>query len=186
MLLDRLLGTSHGIFFNRAGLKTLAILHERRGYTSAERLNREEVVVISSVLDMHGTAISKIMTPISRLFTLSLDAHLNDVTRNDILTSGYSNIPVHLHDHPTTFVGVLSAKSLVALNSKSEVKIGQLSLGRLPVVRPDASCQTTFNIFRERKVEMALVTERGTPHGQPLGIVTARDVMDELIGVHGT
>jgi metal transporter CNNM len=180
-LLDCLLGINHGAFFNRAGLKALVVLHERLSYSSAERLNQEEVTVISAVLDLNETPISAIMTPISRLFALSFDASLNDITRHNILTAGYSNIPVHLREHPTTFVGVLSVKSLVALNLKDEVTVAQLSLDGLPVVRSDASCQTIFNVFRDKKVHMALVTERGTSHGEPLGIVTARDVMGELI-----
>ena len=184
MLLDVLLGTTHGAFFNRAGFKSLAEIHGRRGYPSAERLNREEVAVISSVLDLNDTPISSIMTPISKVFTLSFDDYLDDVAQSSILTAGHSNIPVHLRDHPATFVGVLSVKSLVALNIVDEVTVGQLSLDRLPVIPPDASCQKTFSVFRDRKVQMALVTERGTPHGVPLGIVTARDVMDELIREH--
>jgi metal transporter CNNM len=122
------------------------------------------------------------MTPISSLFTLSSDAYLNDTSRYNILTAGYSNIPAHLHDHPTIFVGVLSVKSLVALDFKDEVQVGQLSLDSLPAIRSDASCQIMFDIFRDKKVQMALVTESGTPHGEPLGIATARDLMDKLIG----
>jgi metal transporter CNNM len=181
-LLDSLLGINHGIFFNRAGLKTLVMLHERLSHTSADRLNREEVTVISSVLDLNETPISSIMTPISKLFTLSFDACLDDMTRHNILSAGYSNIPIYLPDHPTTFVGVLSAKSLVALTFKDEVTVGQLSLDGLPVVRADESCQAIFNVFRDRRVQMVLATVRGTPNGEPLGFVTARDVMDELIG----
>jgi metal transporter CNNM len=181
MLLDLLLGPSHGVFFNRSGLKTLAVLQERRGYTSAERLNREEVAVISSVLDLNETPISAIMTPISKVFTLSFDAYLDDLTLSNIITGGYSNIPVHLHELASTFVGVLSTKSLVSFGFQDDVTVGQFPLGRLPVVPPDVSCQKTFSVFRDKKVQMVLVTERGTPHGTPLGIVTARVVMDELI-----
>ena len=184
MLLDILLGTTHGMFFNRAGFKSLALIHERRSYPSKDRLNREEVAVISSVLDLNDTPISSIMTPISKVFTLSFDADLDDVTQNSITTAGHSNIPIHLHDHPATFVGVLSVKSLVAIGFQEDVTVGQLSLGRLPVISPDASCQKAFSIFRDKNIQMALVTERGTPHGVPLGIVTARDVMDELIREH--
>jgi metal transporter CNNM len=182
MLLDLLLGTSHGVFFNRAGLKSLVSLQERRGYTSAERLNREEVTVISSVLDLNETPVSSIMTPMSKVFALSLDTYLNEITRNQIFTAGYSNIPVHLPEHPATFAGVLSVKSLLALSFQGDVSVGQILLDLLPVVAPDVSGQKIFSIFRDRNVQMALVTDRGTQHGQPLGIVTARDIMDELLG----
>ena len=111
-------------------------------------------------------------------------SYLSDAIQNSILTAGHSNIPVYLQDHSTTFVGVLAVKSLVALNPQDKVTVGQLSLGRLPVIPPDASCHKIFNVFRDKKVEMALVTEKGTPHGAPLGIVTARDAMDALIREH--
>ncbi|PVH80008.1 DUF21-domain-containing protein [Cadophora sp. DSE1049] len=180
-LLDRLLGLSHGIIFNRAGLKTLITLHERLSFSPTERLNREEVTVISTIIDLNAKPVSSIMTPIGKLFALSFDTRLSEMTRYNILTSGYSGIPIYSQDRPTSFVGILPVKSLVALNFEDDVTVGQLSLSTLHVVRPEVSCQHIFQIFRDRSVQMVLVTERGTQHGEPLGIVTARDVMDELI-----
>ncbi len=69
-LLDTLLGKDHGIVFNRAGLKALISIHEHLGYSSTESLTREEVTVMSSVLDLKHIYISEIMTPIANLFTL--------------------------------------------------------------------------------------------------------------------
>lgn len=180
-LLDRLLGLNHGIIFDRAGLKSLITLHERLSFSPTERLTREEVTVISTIIDLNAKPISSIMTPMAKLFSLSFDTVLNDMTRYNILTSGYSGVPIHLPDHPTSFVGILPVKSLVALNFEEDVTVGQLSLDSLHVARPDVSCQHIFQLFRDRSVQMVLVTDRGTQHGELLGIVTARDVMDELI-----
>jgi metal transporter CNNM len=77
---------------------------------------------------------------------------------------------------------VLSVKSLAALKFGEEITVGQLSLDILPVVRPEASCQELFHIFRDQNIKMVLVTERGSRHGEPLGIVSARDVMREVFG----
>jgi metal transporter CNNM len=181
-LLDRLLGASHGLVFNRAGLKTLIMLHEGLHLSPTESLNREDVTVASSALGMKEVPISAIMTPMLKVFSLGFDTCLNDMTRYNILKSGHSVIPVHVQDQPTRFMGVLPVKSLVALNFEEEVTVGQLALDTLPVVRCDASCQELFHIFRDRKVDLALVTERGTIHGEPMGIVSARDVMFELTG----
>ncbi|CZT40839.1 uncharacterized protein RSE6_00503 [Rhynchosporium secalis] len=180
-VLDRLLGQSYGTIFNREGLKTLVALHERLSFSPTDRLNREEVTVIATIIDMNAKPISSIMTPISKAFVLGFDTILNDMTRYNILTSGFGCIPIHLQDHPTSFVGVLSTRSLVALNFQEDVTVGQLPFELLHVVRPDISCQQLFRVFRDRSVHMALVTEKGTIHGEPLGIITARDVMDELI-----
>lgn len=181
-LLDHLLGASHGLVFNRAGLRTMIMLHEHLNDSPAERLHREDVTVISSVLRLKDVPISSIMTPLSKLFTLSFDAYLNDMTRYNVLKSGYTAVPIYIHDQPSNFVGALPVKSLAALNLEGEVTIGQFALDSLPVVKPEANCQDIFHIFRDRKVHMVLVTEKGTIHGEPLGIVTARDIMDELLG----
>ncbi len=180
-LLDYLLGASHGKFFNRAGLKTLLMLHECMNFSS-ERLNREEVTVISSVLDLNTKPVSSIMTPVSKLFSLSADKRLDDITRYNILSSGYSGIPIYMQHHPSSFVGVLPVKSLVALKLDDEITAGQLTLDTLLVIRPDISCQDIFHVFRDRNVQMVLIAEGGTLRGEPLGIVTARDLIDELIG----
>ncbi|EKD14785.1 uncharacterized protein L3040_003995 [Drepanopeziza brunnea f. sp. 'multigermtubi'] len=181
-LLDRLLGLNHGLVFNRAGLKTLLGLHERMGLAaSSERLSREEVALLSTILDLDARPISSMMIPVPKLFALGLNSLLDDTTRYNLLTSGYSGVPIHSHDHPTAFVGILPVKSLVALDFEEAVTVGQLSLDKLHVVPPDISCQHLLKLFRDRTVQMVLVTERGSMYGEPLGVVTARDMMHELI-----
>ncbi|KAL3427911.1 duf21 and cbs domain protein [Phlyctema vagabunda] len=181
-LLDSLLGNNHGIIFNRAGLKALLFLHERLSFSPTDRLSREEVTLMSAVLDMKERPVLSISTPISKLFTLAFNTPLNDMTRYNILNSGFHGIPIHMAGHSKSFIGVLPVRSLVALPAEDNVTIGQLSLNTLPVVRPDVGIQEIVHLFRDRKVRMALVTELGTEHGEPLGIVTARDVMEAIIG----
>ena len=181
-LLDVLLGANRGILFNREGLKMLVMLHERSPFALTERLNREEVTVISKVLDLKEKPISSIMTPLAKLFTLSNETSINEMTRYNILASGHTIIPIYQQGHPRSFVGVLSVKSLVALKFEEEITVGHLSLDVLPVVRPEASCQELFHVFRDQNIKMALVTERGSRHGEPLGIVSARDIMTEVFG----
>lgn len=180
-LLDHLLGASNGLFFDRAGLKTLIMLHECMNF-STERLNKEEVTVITSMLDLNSRSVSSIMTPFSKVFTLSSDQILDEVTRYNILSSGYSHVPVLIERHSASFIGALSVKSLVALKSVLEVTVGQLSLETMPVVNANASVQELVHMFRNRTVDIVLVTENGSTQGEPLGIVTARDLMDELLG----
>jgi metal transporter CNNM len=181
-LLDLLLGANHGLLFNREGLKMLIMLHERSQFSLTERLSREEVTVISTILDLKDKPISSIMTPLANLFTLSNETFINEMTRYNILASGYTIIPIYQQGHLRSFVGVLSVKSLAALKFGEEITVGQLSLDILPVVRPEASCQELFHIFRDQNIKMVLVTERGSRRGEPLGIVSARDVMTEVFG----
>jgi metal transporter CNNM len=179
-ILDLLLGCNHGVVFNRLGLKTLIALHERLHHLPNERLTTEEISVMASILDMNEVEVSTIMTPSAKIFSLSSDTFLNDTTRYNILNSGYSNIPIHLHTQPNTFIGVLPVKSLVSMNFKEEITIGQITLESLPTVYAVESCHQLLHVFRDRKTQMVLVIEQGTV--LPLGIVTARDLLNVVIG----
>ncbi len=184
-LLDMLLGRDHGIIFNRAGLKALISIHEDLSYSSTENLTREEVTVMSSVLDLKHIYVSEIMIPIANLFTLDCEQVLDGITKYNIAESGYSEILVSMgsqHGTGPTFIGVLPVKSLVALNFDAAVAVGQLALDRLPVVKPNATIQETFGFFRDKNIQVALVTERGLLQGVPVGVVVARDIMHEILG----
>ena len=179
-LLDLLLGHKHGMVFDRLGLKTLLMFHEGLHHSSRERLTAHEVSLVSTVLDFNDLQVSSVMKPIAKVFSLSSDTFLNDMTRYNILKSGYSCIPIRLHTQPNTFVGILPVKTLVSMHHEEEVTIGQISLESLPVVYATESCLDILNVFQERKTRVILVIEQGT--GLPLGIVTARDILDEMIG----
>jgi len=182
-LLNRLLGASHGLVFNRAALKKLIILHEHLIASKTERISREETMFISSMLDLKDTPVSSIMTPLSKVFTLSFDTYLNDMTRYKILGSGYKTIPIHISNQPSKFMGALQTKSLFALNFE-EITMGQLALDDIPMVSPTASSQELFSVFRNNlEVHMALVTKGGVIDGQSLGIVTVGDITKRLVGM---
>lgn len=181
-LLDKLLGPDHGIMFDRAGLKTLILLHENISGLFPQRLTQEEVTIISSIIDMKERQVCSVMTPITNVYSLSTESVLNDVTCYNILKSGHSHIPVHMATDSMRFTGVLSVKSLVAVRFEDMATVGQIALSSMPIVRSDVSCQDVINLFRNRRSDMVLVTEGGMTYGQPLGILTYKDVMEEVIG----
>lgn len=61
------------------GLKTLVSLHQ-----SKDGLTEDEVLIIGSVLDLRDKPVSKVMTPIQDVFTLSMDAILDKETVNKV------------------------------------------------------------------------------------------------------
>lgn len=178
-VLDLLLGDNHGMVLDRSGLKTLLTLHEGLHQSKSERLTRDAISILASVLDFDRREVSSVMTPIAKVFSLSSESFLNDMTRYNILKSGCSNILIHLHTQPNTFLGLLPVKSLVSMNLEAEVTLGQVLLEHLPVVYSAESCLEILAVFRDPKIELLLVIEQGT--GLPLGIVTARDIFEELI-----
>ncbi|KAK5198619.1 cell agglutination protein Mam3 [Exophiala xenobiotica] len=180
-LLDYLLGEDHGTVYKKTGLKSLVSLHRNLG-EPGQQLNADEVTIISAVLDLKEKPIGSIMTPMDDVFTLSLDDVLDEATMDDILSQGYSRIPVHHPDNDSNFIGMLLVKMLITYDPEDAKPVRDFALATLPETRPDTSCLDIVNFFQEGKSHMVLVSEYpGEDHGA-IGVVTLEDVIEELIG----
>lgn len=180
-LLDYLLGEDHGTVYKKAGLKTLVSLHRSLG-EAGQQLNADEVTIISSVLDLKDKAVGTIMTPMDDVFTLSLDDVLDEPTMDEILSQGFSRVPIHQPDNEQNFVGMLLVKMLITYDPEDAKSVRDFALATLPETRADTSCLDIVNFFQEGKSHMILVSEApGKDHGA-LGVVTLEDVIEELIG----
>lgn len=180
-LLDYLLGKDHGTTYKKAGLKTLVTLHRTLG-DGGERLNADEVNIISGVLDLKAKSVGSIMTPMSDVFTLSSDAILDEEMMNTIMSEGYSRIPIHDPKNKRDFVGMLLVKMLITYDPEDAKAVNTFSLATLPETAPETSCLDIINFFQEGKSHMVLVSDfPGEAHGA-LGVVTLEDVIEELIG----
>lgn len=181
-LLDRLLGEDHGTVYKKAGLKTLVTLHKTLGTSASERLNQDEVTIISAVLDLKDKPVGSIMTPMEDTFIMSGDTVLDEKMMNIILSAGYSRIPIHSPDNDRNFIGMLLVKTLITYDPEDCKRVSDFALATLPETRPETSCLDIVNFFQEGKSHMVLVSEfPGENHGA-LGVVTLEDVIEELIG----
>ena len=180
-LLDYLLGEDHGTVYKKAGLKTLVSLHKSMGEVG-QQLNKDEVTIISAVLDLKDKSIGTIMTPMDDVFTLSLDDKLDEDTMDDILSRGYSRIPVHHPDNDNNFVGMLLVKMLITYDPEDAKPVRDFALATLPETRPDTSCLDIINFFQEGKSHMIMVSEFPGEDRGAIGVVTLEDVIEELIG----
>lgn len=180
-LLDWILGEDHGTVYKKSGLKTLVTLHKSLGEFS-ERLSQDEVTIITAVLDLRDKPVAEVMTPMDDIYTLSEDHVLDEKTMDDILTSGYSRIPIYRSGCPSDFVGMLLVKTLITYDPEDKIPVRDVSLGAIVETRPETSCLDIINFFQEGKSHMVLVSASpGSDHGA-LGVVTLEDVIEELIG----
>ncbi|CAI6097926.1 unnamed protein product [Clonostachys chloroleuca] len=180
-LLDWILGEDHGTTYKKSGLKTLVTLHKSLGELS-ERLNQDEVTIITAVLDLKDKPVAEVMTPMKDVFTLSEDHVLDEKTMDKILSSGYSRIPVYRTGHKSDFVGILLVKTLITYDPEDAIPVRDVPLGAVVETRPETSCLDIINFFQEGKSHLVLVSEfPGGDHGA-LGVVTLEDVIEELIG----
>ncbi|KAN0120191.1 DUF21 domain containing protein [Hyaloscypha variabilis] len=181
-LLDKLLGEDHGTVYKKSGLKTLVTLHKTLGSSPTDRLNQDEVTIISAVLDLKDKAVGDIMTPMEDVFTMSADTVLDEPTMNIILSAGYSRIPIYEPGNDRNFVGMLLVKILITYDPEDCKKVNEFALATLPETRPETSCLDIVNFFQEGKSHMVLVSEYPGENFGAIGVVTLEDVIEELIG----
>jgi metal transporter CNNM len=155
-LLDYLLGEDHGTTYKKAGLKTLVTLHQTLGPNPEDQLNEDEVTIITAVLDLKAKAVGSIMTPMDDVFTMSSDTVLDERMMENILSAGYSRIPIHTPENEENFVGMLLVKMLITYDPEDASKVRDFALATLPETRPETSCLDIINFFQEGKSHMVL------------------------------
>lgn len=179
LLLDHILGEDHGTVYKKSGLKTLVTLHKTMG---VERLNQDEVTIISAVLDLKEKSVANIMTPMDRVYTMSSDLILDEKTVEEIFNAGFSRIPIHVPNEPLNFIGMLLVRVLISYDPEDALPVALFPLATLPETAADTSCLNILNYFQEGKSHMIVVSETpGEPTGA-LGVLTLEDVIEELIG----
>lgn len=179
LLLDHILGEDHGVVYKKSGLKTLVTLHKTMG---VERLNQDEVTIISAVLDLKEKSVANIMTPMECVYTMSSDSILDEKTVEEIFNAGFSRIPIHLPNEPSNFIGMLLVRVLISYDPEDALPVASFPLATLPETAADTSCLNILNYFQEGKSHMIVVSESpGEPVGA-LGVLTLEDVIEELIG----
>ncbi|KAF9200283.1 hypothetical protein BGZ49_009494, partial [Haplosporangium sp. Z 27] len=178
-LLDSWLGVHHGTTYRRTELKTLVSLHQVDGIGE---LTDDEVTIIASVLDLKEKPVSSVMTPLEDVFTLSEDAILDEQLMEEIVSAGYSRIPIYRHDDPNNFIGMLLVKRLITYDPEDHIPVRQFTINSLPEAAPNTSCLDILNFFQEGRSHMAIVTSEPGGFGVPVGVITLEDVIEELLG----
>jgi metal transporter CNNM len=179
LLLDRILGEDHGTIYKKSGLKTLVTLHRTMG---VERLNDDEVTIISAVLDLKEKKVFDVMTPLQNTYTMSSDRILDEKCVEEIFNSGFSRIPIHLPNEPTNFIGMLLVRVLISYDPEDSLPVSSFPLATLPETPPETSCLNILNYFQEGRSHMVVVSEKPGDSVGALGVLTLEDVIEELIG----
>jgi len=176
LLFDRIIGhTSTSRLYGREELGILITEHSGSKHST---LDEDEVEILRSVLQLSEKQASLIMTPIESVYWLTPDTLLSYDQINEILTKGYSRIPV-CDPELTTCFGVLLMKDLTKIyRSKQPQPVGDLPLHEVEPVGSRTALDTLFRRFAKSKTHM-LPVERT---GKIIGIVTIEDMIEEIIG----
>lgn len=184
-LLDCVLGVEHGKKFKNDDLKALVALHEVPDDVNKSGLGIGQVNIIHGAIDLHKAVVKNHMIKIEDVFMLKSDVSLDRDILTEILTKGFSRVPIYNGDNKNNIAGILHIKKLVAVKEGTQINSPRIKLRSPVYVHPNISVLDLLGIFQEGKGHMALVTEQPegvAPGKYPiLGIITLEDVMELLL-----
>jgi len=133
---------------------------------------RDEIAIISGVVEFSEKVVRQVMTPRSDIFALpdGIDAH---TMATQIAQSGYSRVPVY-HGTLDWILGMVHAFDVIKAQEDTP-----RALRPVAFAAPEAPCnELLFRMLRERQ-HLAIVRD---DHGHTLGLVTLEDLLEELVG----
>lgn len=146
---------------------------------TASARDPEQAELITGLLEFRGKTARDVL--VSRLDMAAVPATASwETVRQLIEETGYSRIPVY-GESPDEILGVLYAKDLLELLQQSPPDPPSWIQMVRPAlfVPPSTGLEELLRLFQQRRQHMAIVVDE---FGGTLGLVTLRDVIDEIIG----
>ncbi|XP_021900671.1 DUF21 domain-containing protein At1g47330 isoform X2 [Carica papaya] len=154
-VLDWMLGKGHAVLLRRAELKTFVNFHGNEAGKGGD-LTHDETTIITGALELTEKTAKDAMTPISKAFSLALDATLNLETLNEIMTKGHSRVPVY-YGHPKKIVGLVLVKNLLAVDPEEAVPLRKMIIRKIPRVSENMPLYDILNEFQKGHSHIAVV-----------------------------
>jgi putative hemolysin len=132
---------------------------------------REEIAIISGVVEFSEKVVSEVMTPRSDIFALpnGVDPH---TLASQIAQSRYSRVPIY-HTTLDNILGMVHAFDVIKAHGEMPERLRPVALAA-----PNAPCnELLFRMLRER-LHIAIVQDAG----RTVGLVTLEDLLEELVG----
>lgn len=170
LLAGRRAHNRHLVYLNREELESLRDL---------DRFRREETPdeeeMIGRIFDLKETEVSQIMVPIVDVVALEEDQTVEEAIQV-VNRARFSRLPVFRH-RIYNIVGILNAFDLLAEDDRTR-RLGELT--QPPLYVPETmTAEFLLDSLRERQIHLAVVVDE---YGGATGIVTAEDVIEELVG----
>ncbi|MBN1231122.1 MAG: HlyC/CorC family transporter [Anaerolineales bacterium] len=141
-------------------------------------LEQEESKMISSILELNDTMAREIMIPRIDMFTLDVNKPLSSVM-DEILTSGYSRIPVH-DGNVDNILGFLYTKDILKLWKDGSLNQTSENLLRKANFTPETKVlDELLEEMQSRRIHIAIVIDE---FGGVSGLVTLEDIVEEIFG----
>jgi putative hemolysin len=178
-VLLRPFGDSTTFSESRLSPEELQELVEQAGKTGA--LDEETSEIASRALDFGALTAGEIMLPRNRIDALPRNATFEEV-KAILLEAGHARMPVY-DGTLDNIVGYVSAKDVLALAWEGRLVVLE-DLIRPPLFLPEATRATQIlDEMRKRRTAIAFVVDE---HGGLSGLLTLRDLIEEVLGVLST
>lgn len=177
-LLGRLIGSpasSRAVIASSRGQQTDAILRDTR---EEGLLSDVQTAMLDRIADISSARLSMVMVPLDRVRTVNLHSN-RAALLNELAQHALTRLPVW-QNTPAEIIGFINTYDVLA----SGEEFTSLEKFLLPIRRLDADTSLTdaINILRREQLKIVLVSRRRGPREVPLGIVTMKDLVEELLG----
>ncbi|CAL8077511.1 unnamed protein product [Orchesella dallaii] len=184
VILDKALGEELGNVYNRARLKELILVTQ-----GTNDLEKDEVNIISGALELKQKTVAHVMTRLEDVYMLHIDAILDFDTVSEIMSNGYSRIPVYEKSRGNV-ISLLYARDLAFVDADDKMPLRSICEfydNPCHFVFENTTLDVLFKTFKQgNKGHMAFVhrvktNDKSDPVYEVIGLVTMEDVIEELI-----
>jgi len=155
----------------REELKLLARMGDREGI-----LKKEQLHMISSVLDLETITLEKVMTPLVEIIALPTDATVEEFYLT-VSETGFSRIPVY-EDRVDNLVGIVNV--LDVLYAQEPVQTIAPFVRR--DIRSEPEAKRMYSLLRDLKRSRKTMVFVVDEYGGVVGLVTIEDLIEEILG----
>lgn len=164
-------------------LKKLFDLH-----STYSDITKEETTILAGALEFGSKKVEVVMTPLEKVYMISIDDVLSRDLIQKMLNEGYSRVPVY-EGSREKITGLLFVKDLALLNPDENLSVRKVlpTFGRnFPRVFADTPLSEMLTEFKNGQSHIAVVrriddTGDGDPTYENIGIITLEDVIEEIL-----
>lgn len=140
-------------------------------------LEENETDIIQASFDFNDTAVDKVFTPVSEMFTINMTNMTMDKLASIVANTNYSRIPLYYSDK-NKIIGILIVKNFLAKYLEDKHLDLRKIIQKPYIISPSIKIDDLIDGFRTKHTQIALVYK----DKNLIGMVTMDDVLEELIG----
>ena len=179
------------------------IVEETNKKEESSDIDPKQIKLIHGAMAIKKEIVSGHMIPIEKVFSISISTVLNRSVLDEIISKGYSRVPVYRNDNSTMLVGILLVKRLIGVEPSETMTLEESGIELRPpiITGPTQSLSTLLSKFEEGRSHMAFVSEfvrdrqpedlatllqKGdevNPQCSIKGIITLEDVLEQLLKI---